>query len=467
MTSLLNRRYKILSVLATGGFSQTYLVEDTHSPTHRQCVLKQLKPPSPDPQIQSLMQARFQREAVILEMLGERTTSIPKLYAYFVENDQYYLVQELIEGQTLKAWIQTSGCQNEATVAALLLNILPVLAQVHEAGIIHRDIKPENIILRRHDRQPVLIDFGAVKEVVTTVMNPQGQPVSSIVIGTPGFMPPEQATGHPLPQSDLYCLGLTAIFMLTGKLPYELPMDLPTGAYQWRPEVPNLSPRLAAVLSQAIRYAPRDRFPSAQAFLQALQTPHQPEFDIAAIPDTRLAKTLTPKNSANALTQTSETSPRSRSVLITLLIIGGVVALGGLGIAAMQLGAWIEAQQIVTNPLPVSPDPEPPWFSAIAFSDSAQSYGYSYAYTTRSEAETRALQECTDRGADDCRLLIEFENSCGALAQASNGAYGSGSGSTAEVANATAILVCGQFGGDNCEVTLRVCPPNDIFQRSL
>ncbi|HEY9663030.1 MAG TPA: serine/threonine-protein kinase, partial [Allocoleopsis sp.] len=191
MPTLLNDRYRVIRVLAKGGFGETFLVEDSFLPSKRLCVLKQLKLVADDPQVHLLAQNRFQREAAILEELGEACEQIPALYAYFEENDQFYLVQEWIEGQTLSDKVRAEGLFSEVMIRQLLADILPVLCFIHDRGIIHRDIKPSNIILRRTTGQPVLIDFGAVKEPVTTLLNAHGYTMSSIVIGTPGYMPAE------------------------------------------------------------------------------------------------------------------------------------------------------------------------------------------------------------------------------------------------------------------------------------
>lgn len=97
----LNNRYKVIQVLAAGGFGETFLAEDTHMPSRRRCVIKQLKPVTNDPQTYKMIQQRFEREAAILELLGENSDQIPQLYAYFSEHGQFYLVQEWIQGQTL------------------------------------------------------------------------------------------------------------------------------------------------------------------------------------------------------------------------------------------------------------------------------------------------------------------------------------------------------------------------------
>lgn len=278
---LLNNRYQIMQAIATGGFGQTFLAEDTHLPSRRRCLIKQLKPISNDPKTYQLVQERFQREAAILEKLGESNQQIPQLYAYFEEAGQFYLVQEWIEGETLTQYSQRQGKVSDRFVIDILLGILPVLAYIHSYGIIHRDIKPDNIIWRQKDGKPILIDFGAVKETMTTVVNSQGNSTTSMVIGTPGFMSPEQSVGKPIYSSDLYGLGLTAIYLLTGKLPHQLQVDKQTGEFHWRQEVPNINPQLAAVLDKAIKSHPRDRFSTARQMLDALQASASP---VAGVP---------------------------------------------------------------------------------------------------------------------------------------------------------------------------------------
>jgi serine/threonine protein kinase, bacterial len=269
---LLNNRYRVLRTLGSGGFGETFLAEDTQMPSQRRCVIKQLKPIQDNPQVYELVQQRFQREAAILEDLGEGSSQIPRLYAYFSDNGQFYLVQEYIEGQTLTTRVRQQGVLSESSVKEILTSILPVLEFVHSKGIVHRDIKPDNILIRDRDNQPVLIDFGAVKETLGTVMTPSGNTTQSIVIGTPGYMPSEQSVGRPMFASDLYSLGLTAIYLLTGKSPQELGTDPATGAVLWRQYALSVTPSFAAVLEKAIQFSARDRFTSAREMLQALQT---------------------------------------------------------------------------------------------------------------------------------------------------------------------------------------------------
>ena len=270
--TLLNNRYHVSQALGAGGFGNTFLAEDTHMPSRRRCVIKQLKPVTHDPQTYKLVQERFQREAAVLEELGEGNNQIPKLYAYFSEAGQFYLVQEWIEGDTLTKKVEQGGRLSDTEVKQILVSLLPVLDYVHSRHMVHRDIKPDNIIIRKRDGLPVLIDFGAVKEAMNTVVNEPGNSAPSMVIGTPGFMPWEQAGGRPTYSSDLYSLGLSAVFLLTGKMPQALETDARTGEFLWRQYAGNINSNLAMVIDRAIRFNPRDRFASAREMLNALQS---------------------------------------------------------------------------------------------------------------------------------------------------------------------------------------------------
>ncbi|AFZ14791.1 serine/threonine protein kinase [Crinalium epipsammum PCC 9333] len=262
--TLLNNRYRTIQDLGSGGFGNTFLAEDTHMPSARRCVIKQLKPVTNNPQMYQQVQARFQREAAVLEALGEVSKQIPQLYAYFSEAGQFYLVQEWVDGDTLTKIIERQGALPEKTVRDILVSLLSVLEYVHSKQMVHRDIKPDNIIVRDRDRQPVLIDFGAVKEAM-------GSTNQTMVIGTPGFMPSEQAAGQPVYATDLYSLGVTAIYLLTGKMPQDLPTDPGTGMIMWHGSAPGVSPSLASVLDKTIQPHPRDRFSTAKEMLNALQ----------------------------------------------------------------------------------------------------------------------------------------------------------------------------------------------------
>lgn len=272
-TILLNNRYQILQTIGRGGFGETFLAIDTHMPSARKCAIKQLKPLIQEQQNSQWIQEQFQREARILEQLGEGCNQIPRLYAYFSERGNFYLVQEYVEGLNLKERLEKNGVFSPKEVKAILISLLPVLDYVHSKRLVHRDVKPENIILRAADGKPVLIDFGALKETMATMLNHSGTVPYSVAIGTPGYMPSEQAAGRPVYSSDLYSLGLTAVYMLTGKSPQYLTSDPHSGEILWREDVPTIHSDLATAIERAIRFHPRDRFASAREMLRALHSP--------------------------------------------------------------------------------------------------------------------------------------------------------------------------------------------------
>lgn len=267
-STLLNNRYRVLHVLGEGGFGETFLAEDTHLPSKRRCVIKQLKPAMllNTPIVQEL----FEREAAILEALGENNPQIPRLFAYFAEAERFYLVQEHIDGQNLRQKLKKQGSFSEAEVKRLLISLLPVVAFIHNQRIIHRDIKPDNIMLRTENQQPVLIDFGVVKEVMGTVINSQGNLTQTMVVGSPGYMSPEQAAGRPTFASDLFSLGLTAIQLLTNQDPQRM-VDLRTGDIDWHPYAPQVSPTLKRILDRAISTQAAGRYLAAEEMLADMQ----------------------------------------------------------------------------------------------------------------------------------------------------------------------------------------------------
>jgi serine/threonine protein kinase, bacterial len=331
MQSLLENRYRVIQTLGSGGFGDTFLAEDTQMPSNRRCVIKQLKPIQNNPQIYQLVQERFQREAAILEDLGGATDQIPTLYAYFQSQGQFYVIQEWIQGDTLTAKLKKQGLFSESAIRDILVNLLPILDYVHSKRIIHRDIKPDNIIVRHRDGKPILIDFGAVRESMGTVFNSQGNPTSSIVIGTPGYMPSEQAAGRPVYSSDLYSLGITTIYLLTGKQPQELETDSRTGEIVWRQHALNISPTLAGVIDRAIAYHPRERFATAREMLEALQgvvnfPPTVPYIQppIATAPSLPIPQN-TVAVSPGATPQPQNQGGGQKGILVGSLIAGGLI----------------------------------------------------------------------------------------------------------------------------------------------
>jgi serine/threonine protein kinase, bacterial len=265
---LLAGHYRVLQVLGAGGFGQTYITEDLHLPGHPKCVLKHLKPASADRSVLDIARKLFEKEAIVLQQLGNHDR-IPRLLAYFEEQQEFYLVQEYVPGHPLSTELNDGSKWSDAQVIQMLQEILEILVFIHGQKVIHRDIKPDNIMRRNLDRRLILIDFGAIKQVRERQLV-HGQNSSTVAIGTPGYMPIEQASGNPRPSSDLYALGTIGIQALTGINPYNLPTDDGTGELKWE-HLTLANPQLIAILQRMTRYHFKDRYQTADEALKAVR----------------------------------------------------------------------------------------------------------------------------------------------------------------------------------------------------
>ncbi|MBD2338332.1 serine/threonine protein kinase [Calothrix sp. FACHB-156] len=266
---IIRGHYRIQERLGSGGFGITYLAVDIDRPSHCKFVVKQLSLRRHDPHTLPLARELFQREAKVLERLGKKYDRIPELFAYFEENEEFYLVQEFIDGKDLTSEIIPDRPLEENTVIALLQDILQVLEFIHQEKVIHRDIKPSNLIRRYSDGKIVLIDFGAVKEISTLEVNENNTPSLTRNVGTPGYIPLEQEQGHPKLCSDIYALGVLGIQALSGLVPRNLEKN-PAGELIWRKYVPNISNALASVLDKMVCRNFNNRYESATEALIAL-----------------------------------------------------------------------------------------------------------------------------------------------------------------------------------------------------
>ena len=269
--TLLGGRYQVLRRLGSGGFSRTFLVADLHLPNHPKCVIKQLKLQDKDTGTLEMARRLFDTEAQVLYRLGSHP-QIPTLLAHFEEHREFYLAQEYIEGSRLNRQIEEGKPWSETRAVLFLQEVLEILSFVHRQQVIHRDVKPSNLIRRHHDGKLVLIDFGAVKQVNSSpLMDAEtGATNITVAIGTHGYMPNEQYAGKPRFCSDVYAVGILGIRALTGLHPQKIGEDPITGELDWHHLAPDVSSALVAVLDRMVRYDYRDRYPSAQEALQAL-----------------------------------------------------------------------------------------------------------------------------------------------------------------------------------------------------
>lgn len=270
VSPLLDGRYQIIEVIETGEFGLTYLAKDIRRPGEPQCFVKHLRPGTSEPELINTTRRLFQKEAEVLEKLGQHD-QIPQLFAFFEENEEFFLVESFVAGHSLSTEIVPGKPLTEEKVILLLKELLEILVFVHGQGVIHRDIKPGNLIRRYSDNKLVLIDFGSVKEIHIA----QRQAPVTVRIGTMEYMPIEQFEYNPQLNSDIYALGMIGIQAMTGLPAYDLPKlrDLKNsqkGEIIWR-HLAVCSQGLADILDNMVCYDFRERYQSAAEALADLR----------------------------------------------------------------------------------------------------------------------------------------------------------------------------------------------------
>ncbi|CAD5975743.1 bifunctional serine/threonine-protein kinase/formylglycine-generating enzyme family protein [Planktothrix agardhii] len=368
----LRNRYQIIQFLGGGGFGETYLAKDLDLPGHPHCVVKHLKPKNPTPALLVIARRLFEKEANALYKLSLLDERIPKLFAHFEEQGEFYFVQQFIDGYDLTKVITPGKTLTESAVIKLLKNILEVLAIVHRQNIIHRDIKPANL-MRRSDGKIILIDFGAVKELGTLIVNAQGQTSLTIAIGTLGYMPGEQAKGHPKLASDIYAVGMVGIQALTGRIPETLPHDYNTGEVLWRNQA-QVSDQFGNFLDKMVRDHFSGRYQDADETLEALSTlfptPTPAPTPIPTpiptpAPNPTPAPTPTPAPST-ILTPDPTTTRRTILQFAAFSGIGFLVALAGEKLIISSPENNSTSTPISPQPTP-TPTPSPSPFKTVSF----------------------------------------------------------------------------------------------------
>ena len=269
----LQERYRPIQAIGSGGFGRAFLAADEDITRKTPCVIKQLYMENYRPEIFQKAKELFHQEAQRLDELGKHP-QIPSLLAHFEQNQQLYLIQEWISGQTLDLELKEKGAYNETQIWEFLEEMLNILQYVHSHRVIHRDIKPSNII-RRDDGKLVLIDFGIAKLLTDTALLKTGT-----IVGSPAYMAPEQIRGKAFWASDLYSLGVTSIHLLTQVPPLDM-YDDPNDCWVWRdfllPEI-QVSNRLGKIIDKLLQHSIKERYQSADevlANLQPLKSPLQ------------------------------------------------------------------------------------------------------------------------------------------------------------------------------------------------
>ena len=277
---LLRQRYRPIQLLGRGGFGKTFLAIDQDIPSQPRCAVKQFHFYERNPEFFDKALELFRQEAVRLDELGKHP-QIPTLLAGFEQEGLIYLVQEFIDGPTLKQELDES-IYDENQIWQLLQDLLPVLQFIHDKRVIHRDIKPENIIRRQSDNKLVLIDFGIAKLLTdSAILRP------ATLIGSQNYLAPEQLCGKVFPASDLYSLGVTCIRLMTQVTPLDM-YDYNSERWCWRDFLPkgtSISGELGEILDKLLQTRLNQRYRFATEALQ----------DIKAALDIRHPNLLSPK----------------------------------------------------------------------------------------------------------------------------------------------------------------------------
>ena len=340
--ALFDGRYRIISRLGQGGMARVFLAQDES--LHRQVAVKVLADRhSDDPHFIE----RFQREARAAARLNH--PNIVQVYDQSQTEGMSYIVQEYVEGETLKDLIRRESPIEPRRAITIALQILAALRVAHQQGVIHRDVKPQNILVQP-DGKIKVADFG-IASAGDTEMTEAGS-----IVGTAQYLAPEQARGLPVgPPADLYAVGIVLYEMLSGRVPFEgeAAVTVAMRHVQEAPEAltdrnPLVPVALESVVMRALAKDPTQRYQSADQMGIELDRVRQglPISDetsvigAATIAMTQLASEtlVAPPLPPREPPPSRGGNPNRKRLWILLLVIGVVLLAGVAGVYAFTRG---------------------------------------------------------------------------------------------------------------------------------
>jgi eukaryotic-like serine/threonine-protein kinase len=272
---VLSATYELDREIGRGGMGIVYRAKDRRL---KRTVAIKLLPP--ELAFRSEIRSRFLREAETAAQLSH--PCIVPIYSVDEKDGLVFFVMAFVDGDTLAKRIHDRGSLDPVEVRRILREVGDALAYAHAHGVVHRDIKPDNILLDAMSNRPMVTDFGIARAISDGSAR---LTATGIAIGTPAFMSPEQSAGDRDVdgRSDLYSLGVVAYQMLCGELPFNA-TNTPALLVKHLSERPvpveqrasNIPPDLARAVMLCLEKNPDDRFPSAQAFVTALDTGNVP-----------------------------------------------------------------------------------------------------------------------------------------------------------------------------------------------
>jgi tRNA A-37 threonylcarbamoyl transferase component Bud32 len=274
-------QYVLRDRIGTGGMGEVYRAE--HRFLRRPCAVKLIRPEQAG---DAASLARFEREVQATAALAH--PGIVQIYDYGRADDgTFYYVMEYLEGRPLDRVVGEEGALAPARAVEILRQLCDALGEAHERGLIHRDLKPSNVLLGPRGRRAdvaKLLDFGLVATAHDGDATPERSDATRLtqagtIVGTPEYMSPEQCGGEERVgvESDIYSLAALGYFLMSGRSPFAgrgaVQMlvahmhEVPVPLHEVRPEVPLA---LSAVIARALAKSPADRYPTADAFAEAL-----------------------------------------------------------------------------------------------------------------------------------------------------------------------------------------------------
>ena len=285
---LLEWRYRIGAQIARGGMSTVYAAIDTR--LDREVAVKVMDPTLAR---EPAFRTRFEREARAVAKLSD--PSLVNVFDQGVDDDYVFLVMELVEGGSLRELLKERGPMPPHAAIAVMRPVLTALSIAHAKGMIHRDIKPDNVLISDH-HQVKLADFGLVRAINKAMGDPTNATtsVNGQVIGTVGYLSPEQVRGENLTQaSDVYSAGILLFELLTGRTPFKGGTPIETAMARINRPVPapstlmpDIPPEIDELVLRACHRDPTQRFVDGAEFLEAVEQAAEnldvPDFQVPA-----------------------------------------------------------------------------------------------------------------------------------------------------------------------------------------
>lgn len=287
--NLLGGRFRIVQMLADDVNGQTYLVEDTIAAEMPRWVAKSFCLISKTNLQLEWVRSLFRNEVPKLQQLSDRSNDFPKITTYFEQEEEFYIVEEAINGDRLSDEIAAGKIYSEVEVISFLRQVLSSLHIAHMDNMVHGDINPRNLIHRKQEQigssQFVLTNFAILKGVYATAAQ------NGVILGTPSYTPFEQSIGQFTPSCDIYALGLTAIQLLTGLHPSQLLRREDLNLLDWQIDT-RTNPELARILNKMVKHYPEERYQTAQEVLYDLYNLSGIDSESMQMPQLTIGKNL-------------------------------------------------------------------------------------------------------------------------------------------------------------------------------